>query len=399
MRTYYRGLSGWVALGVILFVFGCGGQVVDSSSGATSGPPLTSTELLAPGGFGVGVTTMTFVDTSRPTMPNGDFPGAPSRTLITEIWYPADPGPAAPPEEQRNAPVLHGGPYPLIIYSHGFMSVRRGGTFLAQHLASYGYVVAAPDFPLTNAGAPGGPAFADVVEQPGDVSVIIDRVLALGADAHSSFAGAIDAQRIGLTGLSLGGTTTFLAAFHPTLRDPRVRAAAPMAGVACMFDKDFYGARKIPLLILHGDIDAIVAYQENGVFAFSEANPPKYLVTIIGGSHTGFTDGIELFDETVKNPDDIGCRALSGVTGGDETSQSFLDQLGGTSAGVFMGDCPQICVGPRPRSIRSARQHELTILSIFPFFEATLRNDARAGQFVAHTLVAENPELTLQSAP
>ena len=34
-------------------------------------------------------TTCQYVDATRPTPPNGSFPGAPSRTLPTEIWYPA----------------------------------------------------------------------------------------------------------------------------------------------------------------------------------------------------------------------------------------------------------------------------------------------------------------------
>ena len=59
----------------------CGGGVTPT----TSEPPLlTSAQVLQPGPFAMGVTTMTFEDTSRPTMPNGIFPGAPTRVLVTE---------------------------------------------------------------------------------------------------------------------------------------------------------------------------------------------------------------------------------------------------------------------------------------------------------------------------
>ena len=44
-----------------------------------------------------------------------------------------------------------------------------------------------------------------------------------------------------------------------------------------------------------------------------------------------------------------------------------------------------------------SRQHALTILSIFPFFEATLRGDSSARHFLETTLVAENPELRIDS--
>jgi predicted dienelactone hydrolase len=403
--------NGLIALSVLVAAFACGcGD--DSSTGPapTSTPtrtvtptatptsaPLTSAQVLQRGRFAVGSTTMTLVDTSRGTMPNRTYPGAPSRTLVTEIWYPTDPQPTATLPETRNAPLAHSAaPYPLVIYSHGFMSSRLGGTYLARHLASYGYVVGAADFPLSNTGAPGGPNYLDLPNQPGDVRFVIDRLLALSADAGSTLAGGIDAERIGLTGLSMGGSTTLLTAFHPTLRDPRVRAAAPMAGPACFLGAEFYGTTSVPLLILHGDIDAIVPYQANAVFAFGEANPPKYLVTIAAGSHTGFTDGAEVIFEGSNNPDDLGCRALGGPTNND-AGGSFIDLLGGPAAGIIAGDCPQSCTLSRqPRSIRPSRQHKLTILSIFPFFEAYLRGDARAQQFLDTTLAAENPDVTTQ---
>ncbi|MFQ5668156.1 MAG: alpha/beta hydrolase family protein [Candidatus Binatia bacterium] len=380
----------------------CAVLLLASCGGGGNGPGeanalRTSAEVLQPGPAGVGVTTVTFEDASRPTMANGRFAGSPTRKLVTEIWYPTDPDPTGSRMDIRDAPVAQNGrPYPLVIYSHGFMSTRLGGTFLTRHLASYGYIVAAPDFPLTNSSAPGGANVLDLANQPGDVSFLIDQLLALSADVDSRFAGAVDRQRIGLTGLSLGGSTTFLTAFHPTLRDPRVRAAAPIAGGACFFGKDFYADTSVPLLILHGDIDAIVPYVENAVFAFAEANPPKYLVTILGGSHTGFADGIELLVENQNNPDDLGCRALGGNSAAD-SGASFLERLGGPAVGIIMGECPLPCAGPRPlpRSIRPTRQHDLTLLSIFPFFEATLRDNRSARRFLEETLAAENPDVTI----
>ncbi|MGH3055905.1 MAG: alpha/beta hydrolase family protein, partial [Gaiellaceae bacterium] len=317
------------------FVGGCGDDS-DNQPAATATPtatpvnaPLTSAQVLQPGPYGVGITTMTFVDTSRPTMPNGTYTGATSRTLVTEIWYPTDPQPSRTVTPTRNAPLTHvGAPFPLVIYSHARMSNRAGGTYLVQHLASYGYLVAAPDFPLSNSEAPGGPTFRDLASQPGDVHFVIDQLLALGHNTQSALAGGIDSARIGLTGFSMGGSTTLLAALHPTLRDPRVRAAALMAGVTCFLGADFYGHTRVPLLIVHGDIDAFAPYQANGLFAFDEANPPKYLVTIAGGSHVGFTDGIGVIFQNVNNPDDLGCRSLGDATLEVDTP-AIIDSLGG----------------------------------------------------------------------
>ncbi|MBI1814831.1 MAG: hypothetical protein HYR72_07630 [Deltaproteobacteria bacterium] len=383
---------------VVAVSFGCG-----DSDQPSSAPPLTTAALLQRGPEGVGVTTSEFEDTSRSTMANGNVPGLPSRTLPTEIWYPTDPSqPGATDDEARDAPLRRGGTrHPLIIYSHGFMDTRGGGTALAQHLASYGYIVASADFPLTNLNTPGGPNARDLVNQPGDVHFLIDRLLALSADSHSFFAGAIDPDRIGLTGLSLGGSTTFLATFHPTLRDPRVRAAAPIAGMACFFGSKFYGDRHVPLLIVHGSIDAIVPYQQNAVFGFSQANTPKYLATLADASHTGFTSAGVLLFENLRNPDDVGCKALGGGTHGDDGGPSFTDLLGGADAGIIMGDCPPGCADPtpRPRAMRPSRQLALERLAILPFFDAYLRNDQRARAFLEHTLAAENADITLQAQP
>ena len=124
------------------------------------GPPseTASAQRLGRGTHDVGRRDFRFVDTTRPTRPNGDFPGAPSRTLETTLWYPED---------------ATGG-LPLLVYSHGFLSHRRETGYLAEHLASHGFLVAAADHPLTHGDAPGGPDVRDVLEQPADVSFLID---------------------------------------------------------------------------------------------------------------------------------------------------------------------------------------------------------------------------------
>src|SRR5262249_53117687 len=73
----------------------------------------TPDAFLAPGAFGVGVRTLTLVDPSRPTPPRGAEPGAPERTLVTEVWYPADQGGGLTPV--RDAPVAAGAPFPLVV--------------------------------------------------------------------------------------------------------------------------------------------------------------------------------------------------------------------------------------------------------------------------------------------
>ena len=358
---------------------------------ATPARPLSSAEEAAPGNAGVGGMTIVFEDTSRPTMPNGTYPGSPTRKLTTEIWYPTLPDAAASADPIRNAP------YPLVMYSHGFMGTRTSEASLARHLASHGYVVASPDFPLTNFNAPGRPNVNDVANQPGDVSFLITKLLERNLDPQNPLVGAIDAQRIGAAGLSLGGLTTYLVAFHPSLRDPRIKAAAPLAGPGCFFANAFFSTA-LPLLVVHGDIDAIVPYQQNAVAAFSHARRPKYLITLRAGSHTGFTDAADLF-AGVPNPDTVGCGQLTGaLPSGDNGGAEFLALLGGPSAGIFPGDCPAACTSRSlPPAISARRQRELTRMAVLSFFEGYLRNDSRSREFLQTPLAAENAEVGMQA--
>ncbi|MEO2169432.1 MAG: ABC transporter permease subunit, partial [bacterium] len=126
-----------------------------------------------------------------------------------------------------DAPLGKGGPWPLLIYSHGTYGRPDNATHICEFLASRGYVVAAPAFPLTSSVSSTKLPAADVSDagsQPGDVSFLIDSLI-----AHARFGPAIDAERIGTTGISLGGITTYFASFGLPTRDPRIKASAPIA--------------------------------------------------------------------------------------------------------------------------------------------------------------------------
>ena len=88
-------------------------------------------------------------------MAHNGQPQLPSRTLPTQVWYPAQGPPGG--GDQPNAPAdkAHG-PYPLVIFSHGYTGNGPVyGPFVREWVKA-GYVVAAPTFPLTHGGTPGG---------------------------------------------------------------------------------------------------------------------------------------------------------------------------------------------------------------------------------------------------
>lgn len=216
-----------VALSLILLQ-GCG----DSSSG---GAPAADPSARGP--YPVGVTRIELFDDAR------------GRTLLTEVWYPADesardgaPSPAAEylPEglgfladeatieltAVREAPIAPGGPFPLIAFSHGSGGIRFQNTFQVEHLASHGYVVVAPDHEGNTFFDGSGEIEQLRVERPLDVEYVLNAFSGFTGDPASRFADWIDTERpYGVTGHSFGAFTSFAVASM----DARIGAALPMA--------------------------------------------------------------------------------------------------------------------------------------------------------------------------
>jgi predicted dienelactone hydrolase len=345
-----------------------------------------SARRLAPGPHLVASLERVFVDRSRPTAANGDFAGAPERTLTATLWYPD----AAP------------GPHPLLVYSHGFMSRRTENVPLAELLASHGYVVVSADYPLTNGSAPGGAFVGDVVNQPGDVAFLIDQMLGL-AEGERPFAGSLDAERIGALGLSLGGLTTELATFHPRLRDPRIGAAVSIAGPASFFEPSFFAA-KVPFLMIAGTADAIVDFESNAA-----SLPGKIavggLLALKDASHAGFAAFADMFPlRLLGNPDALGCRALMANFADRRSDESPFAGLGGPEDGVVLTPGGQLpCQKGAPaQALAAGRQLMITRLAALAFFESQFAADpaARAAQegFLRETLGQDFPEASFTTA-
>lgn len=212
--------------------------------------------------------TLALVDDSRPTPPNGDYPGAPDRTLETVVSYPKG--------ASRKRPL------PLVVFATGYGGTAINYADLYDHWVRAGYLVAAPTFPLSSDGAPGGETVADLANQPGDLSFVLDEVLRESAAKGSKLFGLVDAERVGLAGKSLGAITVFHLLFAPGHTEDRFRAAIPMTG-AVSGEADFAGVA-IPLLLVHGDADTTVPYTASQD-AYARARAPKFLVTIVGGTH------------------------------------------------------------------------------------------------------------------
>jgi predicted dienelactone hydrolase len=207
------------------------------------------------------------VDTSRTIrMPGGRRV---ARPVTTYLWYP----PA----------VAGSGPWPLVVFGHGFATTPSRYRRLLRAWAAAGYLVAAPVFPLGNANAPGGPDENDIVNQPRDMSFVITRLLAASASAGSALHGLVERSRIAVAGQSDGAETAFAAAYERPWHDRRVRAAVVLSGAELGLHVPLV-SHTAPLLAVQGTADRInpPLYTRH---LFRAVGRPKFLLLLRGAGH------------------------------------------------------------------------------------------------------------------
>lgn len=205
---------------------------------------------------------------------------------MTIVRYPAL-GPPRRTDVRDAAPARSAGPYPLIVFGHGFAVTPAPYAALLQAWARAGYVVAAPVFPLENANAPGGPNEADLVNQPRDMSVVITRMRAASGVRGGFFSGLINRHSVAVSGQSDGGETALAVAYDRYFIDRRIDAAMILSGAVIPGVGGFtFPAPSPPLLATQGTADTINPPHFTNAF-FRVAPRPKYLLRLIGAPHLG----------------------------------------------------------------------------------------------------------------
>ena len=234
-----------------------------------------------PGGaYGIGTVSFEWNDTTRPEIYTTD--PSDTRDLMVQIWYPANPASGATPAPWMErldvvgptiARYLHlppffldhaalvkthsfpgapaaaeGGPYPVVIYSHGWNGFRTVNLNQSEALASHGYIAVAVDHTygamvtvfgdgrvaLNNPAAlPAGvpedeyQRASETLEATyaADLSYVLDQLALVNSGAIASpLVGRLDLARVGLYGHSTGGGAVVVACS----RDPRCQAGLTM---------------------------------------------------------------------------------------------------------------------------------------------------------------------------
>jgi predicted dienelactone hydrolase len=248
-------------------------------------------------------------------------------------------------KRDRNIPVdiywSHDTRGPLVVISHGFGADRRFFAYLAKHLASHGLTVVAVEHPGSNVAALMSLPVMDApddaklnrilpatefLDRPKDISFVLDRLEKLNLYSYT-LRRRINTDQVTLIGHSLGGYTGLALAgaaldlrslksfcpdlrpvsFSPAdwfqcaaldlpvqyanLRDERVTqliVTNPLTGL--LFGEAGLSQVQVPTLMLASTHDSVTPMAKQQLGPFMELGGPKYLMTVIGGSHLSVGD-------------------------------------------------------------------------------------------------------------
>lgn len=298
----------------MLLLLACAAPVEDSA------PADLAATLVAPGPWQVGHRddTVTYED-----------PAGASRELHLSVWYPTEDTDGDNARYFLNSieaegiwqdASIAGGPFPALVFSHGHQGYAENSSFLMEHLASHGFVVAAPDH-TGNTTLDGSERTTEIYYQrPADVSAVLDWL------EGSEF--GLTGERVGLghsfggyTMLALGGAAYDAAALDcPDPTDPFCVTMTQDA--RALFEGGFFEPRLSSIVVMAaGDFDKFgaagigaislpvfdeTASEDQGEEAetlYSAITTEKLHLVLEGGGHQSFTDFSDSMEDVPMDAD------------------------------------------------------------------------------------------------
>ncbi len=215
-------------------------------------------------------------------------------------------------------------PAPLLVFSHGFTSDRLHYQYLAEHLASHGYIIVVPEHIGSNSEFKEaflrGELSVDVsplefFNRPLDITYLLNRI-----ENHPEFQGLVNWEQVGVLGHSFGGNTALVLSGAPlnqarisqvclqptlnvsvllqcrasylppgdyNLQDPRIKAVFAVSPVtSSILGPESMSKIPIPTMILGGTQDYIAPFIDEQAHPFLWLTTQnKYLGVMDGGSH------------------------------------------------------------------------------------------------------------------
>jgi len=248
----------------------------------------------------------------------------PEKTLTVAVWYPTaetpkpyDYGGPTRGNVALNAELLNsGGPYPLLVFSHGYGGGGISSVFFTEALAAKGWIVASPDHGDNHSALrirQGQVAFDrqgflreakeitlsnpekrdKYLYRVTEMQAVIDYLLAVDA-----FRDLIDVGRLAVGGHSMGGFTALSVCGTIKARhDSRIKAVLLFSTGAggYLFTGQELHAVKIPLMLFLGERERKQTRGGQTMADLSEkiykaASGPKYFLEIKGANHFSFNN-------------------------------------------------------------------------------------------------------------
>ena len=271
---------------------------VRSTVGPTSKPDSDSAPALVRptagviGRFPVGQRELTFVEPAHVGVTGARLG---DRRLVTWTWYPL----AAPPSA-GSSPRAAAGPFAMIVFGPGFMQCGGPYSPLLRSVASAGFVVVVVNFPRSDCQVGAAATEADMVNQPGDMSYVITRMLAVSAAHRGAFAGLIDPGEVAVAGQSDGGDTVAAIAANTCCGDRRVRAVAVYSGAEWPpMPGRYFTRRPVPMLLVQGTADTVNPPGCSVTMYHADRARDRYYLDLFGATHTNPYWGINGFERVV----------------------------------------------------------------------------------------------------